>query len=397
MLEIFFTELRAQLDVLDARAEAAFTRFDTRAAAAHIRAAAEVAFRRLGDVDAAWHRLAPLALGARAALEQLRDLAREASQEARFADLRVRHARSAEGVKAAAAWEDAARAYETADDPAKAFEAMLRAYAHDLDDDARLGEVDRLGRALGAHGRLAQVYERILRDHPMDAAWERAVTLRLAGVLEVAGGAGEALRHCLRAAELSPPETWLVKRIAALALTSRQEETAFAALEGQALESPTHDAARVDALGLLAELTGRAEDLEVALERLFAATLDRAAAERLLRRRARLLSETLHRPAEAAPLFARLAAMTGDAADQRAQLAALTAAGAHDARVALLARLAEASRGEARLEHLRALARAWEEDLANRWEAIDAWERVLAVRAGDPAAEAALLRLRASG
>ncbi|MEO0322834.1 MAG: hypothetical protein AAF447_07740 [Myxococcota bacterium] len=384
----------AQLAVLDARAEAAFTRFDTRTAAAHVRAAAEVAFAGLGDVEGAWQRLAPLVLGDRDALAQLRDLAYAAGRQASYGDLRVQHARGMEGPAAAEAWEEAAEAYEAAADPPRAFEAMLRAYALDLEDERRLGEVDRLGRALGAHGRLAQVYERLLRDHALDPAWERAVTLRLVGVLEAAGGAREALRHCLRAAELAPPEPWLVKRIAGLAMAGDRVAQALSALEAQARadESP----ARLEALRRVVEATSQSEELQEALGRLFEATLDRSMAERLLRTRATLLAETLARPAAAAPLFARLAALTGAPEDREAELAALTAAGDHDARAALLARLAQASRGEARVAWLRALARTWDEDLDNRWEAIDAWKRVLSAEPGDAEATAALARLAGS-
>ncbi len=173
---------------------------------AHLRRAAEVAARRLGDFDGAWSRLAPLVGDDEEAETLLRTLADEAKRHDRLAGLFVHLAQEAPDTDTQRRrWTDASRLYEgPLADPSKALEAMLRAYATDLADESMLADVERLSAAADAWARLAQVYERLLKTVASHDA-KRKLLMRHAKLLdEVANDPSEALDRVLRACALAP-------------------------------------------------------------------------------------------------------------------------------------------------------------------------------------------------
>jgi tetratricopeptide (TPR) repeat protein len=173
--------------------------------------AADVAKRKLGDVEGAWTRLRDRVADTddAKAEEALRTLAEETGRGTALAEFYVRlaqdEARGPEDRKRR--WRDAARAFEErAGDPAKALESVLRAFALDLDDLAVLDEVDRLATMTGAFPRLAQVYDTLLR-RATDPAQKAELLLRHARLLDTgAGDVSGALDRALRACALSPED-----------------------------------------------------------------------------------------------------------------------------------------------------------------------------------------------
>jgi tetratricopeptide (TPR) repeat protein len=198
-------ELVAQLDALAGLEQ------DDDVVTALVLRAAELAHRKLGDVDGAWSRLAERVSDADdpKAEEALRALAAQTGRGAALAELYVRlaqdEARGAADHKRR--WIDAARAFEErAGDATKALESILRAFALDLDDRAVLDEVDRLATAAGAFPRLAQVYDALLR-RASEPAEKAALLVRHARLLdEGASDVSGALDRALRACSLTPED-----------------------------------------------------------------------------------------------------------------------------------------------------------------------------------------------
>ena len=179
-----------------------------------VRRAAEVAARRLGDFEGAWARLVPLVReGDEDAETLLREIAAEAGRHDRLAGLYVELAQEAADPETQRRrWIDASRMHDEAlGEPAKALEAMLRAYATDLADEAMLADVERLAAAADAWPRLAQVYERLLRTVPSRDA-KRKLLMRHAKLLdEVAQDPSEALDRVLRACALAPEDDQVLR------------------------------------------------------------------------------------------------------------------------------------------------------------------------------------------
>jgi tetratricopeptide (TPR) repeat protein len=220
-----------------------------------LRRAAAVAVHHLGDVDGAWARLAPLVEGGDAqAEEDLQELALGTGRAQALADLYVKMAKAAEDpVDQRTRWADASRILEShVDDPQKALEAMLRAFAVDVTDESLLGEVERLATAAGAWLRLAQVYEALIRKaDPHDA---RRLLLRHAELLESkAEDASAAFDRILRAAALDPMDDEILARAEALGKRAGRTEELLVLYDrrrGQAPDAATQLEALVRAVRL---------------------------------------------------------------------------------------------------------------------------------------------------
>lgn len=490
------------------------------------RRAADVAYRQLGDVDGAWARLEPRVRGGDADAEaDLRELAQGAGRGEALAELYVSiaHAAAPEGAHPDPAtqqrrWMDAAGVYETnLGDAERALEAVLRAFAVDLDDRTYLDEADRLAEQAGAWERLGQVYETLVR-RAADAEEKVALLLRHAGRLdERAQDVSAALDQTLRACSLAPEDDdvlalaeerapragradellisydkrrsaaeddagrvdallrsarWCERTLGdrervttylaqAVALTVRSpelaepvegaareldeepgasgglrravvelyaalaedmeedpvggarlllrasrllheeldsDEDAFAVLKRAASFAPGEDEV-LDELDRFAHHLGRLDALDAHLDHLVEEALDNRTASSLLRRRGSLLEEELTRYEAAADVWARLSNVTSGDPEARERLrSCLRKAGKHqDLLVALQRDLRKADDPEARIELLRETARVWDQDLGNRWEALDAWKKLLKEASDDAEATEAIARLQQKG
>lgn len=502
-------------ELVDALDGLAGVEVDEEAQGALVRRAAELAASQLGDVDGAWERLAPRVVDDSEAERQIRALADTHGRHEALAELFIRLAQTASApATQRSRWLDAARVLEgPGGDVGKALEAVLRAYALDLADEALLGEVDRLAAASGNWARLAQVYDTLLRSVETPRA-KKKLLVRHARLLDsvgddASGALDRALRACaldaedeallgyvedlapragraeellvvydrrrsaaktdearadalLRAAHLcdvdlrdrdrafgyvaqavalsvrtpsiGPSVERAVSELddlaggrdarerlvavyrrladdaehdprAAAALFLRAArlleealgapEEAFACLDRASQDAPIPEV--LDALEGVASRLRRFDALDARLASLVADALDSQTAADLLRRRGRVLEERLHRLDEAAEVYRQLltVARDEDAADRL--LSCLRKARRHqDLLVALDQEASRTRSSERRLELLREIATVWEKQLANKWEAQDAWKKVLAIAPDDPVATEAIHRLGVS-
>lgn len=476
------------------------------------RRSAQIAYRQLGDVDAAWERLEPrVRNGDAGAEEDLRELARSSERGERLAELYVALAQSPGAPDARRRWLDAARVYEEyLGDAQRAMEAVLRALALDMSDRACLDDADRLAERAGAWSRLSQVYETLVKRS--ERAEEKvALLLRHAERLD-ARDPSSALDQTLRACALAPLDDSVLAlaearapragradellvtydkrkqraeddagrvealmrsvRLCELTLRDRSRTTMYLAqavaltvrspeledmVTGTAREldasqgaigglrrtiagvqaqladdmedSPIEGAqllvraarllsdelgADEDALALLrraatfapseapvldelerfARQLGRLPEIDRHLAELVEEALDSRTASTLLRRRAALLEE-LGRFDVAAEVWTRLTTVASNDADARGRLReALRRAGKHqELLVALQRDVRRAGDASERLALMKEIALLWENDLENRFEALDAWKKVDNEAPGDADATAALARL----
>jgi tetratricopeptide (TPR) repeat protein len=502
-------------ELVDALDGLAGVEVDEEAQGALVRRAAELAASHLGDVDGAWERLAPRVVDDPEAERQIRALADTHGRHEALAELFIRLAQTASApATQRARWLDAARVLEgPGGDVGKALEAVLRAYALDLADEALLGEVDRLAAASGNWARLAQVYDTLLRSVETPRA-KKKLLVRHARLLDSVGDdASGALDRALRACALDPEDEALLGYVedlapragraeellvvydrrrsaaktdearadallraahlcdvdlrdrdrafgyvaqavalsvrtpsigpsieravaelddlaggrdarerlvavyrrladdaehdprAAAALFLRAArlledalaapEEAFACLDRASQDAPIPEV--LDALEGVASRLRRFDALDARLASLVADALDSQTAADLLRRRGRVLEERLHRLDEAAEVYRQLltVARDEDAADRL--LGCLRKARRHqDLLVALDQEASRTRSSERRLELLREIATVWEKQLANKWEAQDAWKKVLSIAPDDPVATEAIHRLGVS-
>jgi golgin subfamily B member 1 len=150
----------------------------------------------------------------------------------------------------------------------------------------------------------------------------------------------------------------------------------------------------LDAQEALAREQGKMAELDGLLVRLIDESLDSSTAAELLRRRGRLL-EAGGRHGEAAEVYRRLIPLSaGDASVFERLRACLRQAGDFQALLLVLDQeLGRVRDTGQRLELLRDVARTWEKDLRNRWEAHDNWKKVLALAPDDAEATEAVERL----
>ncbi len=478
--------------------------------------AAELAWRQLGDLDGAWNRLEPLISYSDRADELLRELAESNNLHLRLAGLYVAIAQSdADPRVQQRRWNEASDLYAgPLSDANNALEAALRAFAINLQDRETLERVDSLSIKARAWPRLAQVYDKLIREET-DIEAKTELLLRHAKLLETeAREPSEALDRVLRACSLKPDDDALLlkaeelapqagradellfvyerrksqaatddERIEALlsatrlcdeglkdrsrafqyiaqavALTLRSPElrevveTRVIELDSARPELGKNDAARnlvelyhrlaeedddnvaasaemlarasrildetiqdgeaaftalrlasthavtpeiLDGLGELAERLGHLTQLDQHLERLVRDALDSYVSAELLRRRGALLRGPLNQPGKAADVYAQLLTVErGNPETSDLLFASLKDARRHqDLQMALEKDLRGTTDSERKERLLRELADLWENALGNKWEAVDAWKKVLALVPDDTEASAALERL----
>ncbi|MCC7538315.1 MAG: hypothetical protein IT379_18970, partial [Deltaproteobacteria bacterium] len=170
-------------------------------------------------------------------------------------------------------------------------------------------------------------------------------------------------------------------------------ETAFAALKEASASAPG-ETVILDTLERIAERTGWWVAVADQYASLVEEALDQQLAVLLLRRRGRIVLEILDKPSDAAAIYEQLLVVNPHDTDAAARLRhCLTRAGRHQDYLAALERGLEMTFDPSeRAELMREIARTWEGPLRNRYEALDAWRRVLAEHPGDPEATQAVAR-----
>jgi hypothetical protein len=474
----------------------------------------------LEDYDGAWNRLVPRVVdaGDQSAEELLKELAARAGRAAALAELYVglaqRDERSEQGQRR---WLDAARTYENmVGAPDKALEAVLRAFAKDLDNLELLSEADRLAEAASAWPRLEKVYDALVRraetpaarsailmrhaqllderardqraaltraslafqiDPVRDAAYAEATRLaqalseheqliglyerrssaplpieaRIDALLEAcrtahgpADDAPRAASYLARAVALAEGESELLDTIEArvrsleadnppphgrglvhaLSEVYRREaqegghDARRAALlftraakileslddldgayeaRAQASEKMPHDEGLLDDLLEIAERAGQRRALAAHLQRAAERAIDSTTASAALWRLGALYEGPLASADAAAETYAHLVKLNPNDLLACAHLRkALEAAGRHQELLLAIEReLSLSHEDAARLELLKEMAAVWEHQIGNRFEALDAWKKVLARAPEDGEALTAISRLTA--
>ncbi len=486
----------------------------------YVQRAARVAVE-LSDYDGAWARLLPRVTDAAdaAAEAQLRELAELARRGAQLAELYVGLAQRASDPKTEKArWMDASSIYEVMlGDYEKSFEAILRAFAKDLDDPGLLDEAERLTQLANAWPRLAKVYDALIRRaesvsarvgllmrhasrletladdtagaferaslafqldassaetyaeakrlaslssngdallslHERRAASSAETSAKLDALLEACAVAQQVLEeppkamgYLVRAVTLANQDIALLDRIESQAqaldvaetpldgrgLTYavaeayrarieevRREEKLVSLLALRAarifdnslddLDSAHKTLARaaalipsdeevLDALEQIASRANQLPNLSALLQQLADDAIDSSTASTLLRRLATLLEGPLAAPIRAAEVYKQLVMLRPrDVVASGRLRACLSAAGKHQELLTAIDRHLLLVTDEAeRVSLLREAALAWETGLKNRFEARDAWNRVLALAPEDAEALAAVERLSA--
>lgn len=237
-----YQELVAALDAV------AHLETDPETSGEAVRRAATISAEKLENVDAAWNRLAPRIDIDPASDEQLSALAGAHERDEALAELYVARAKTLEGVDAQKKrWLDAATVYEERlQNTAHALEATLRAYALDLSDEEMLEVVERRAGLADAWDRLAQVYEKLIRD----AEPEQKVTLlvRHARILEDANDFSGALDRLLRACSLAPGDDEILALAEAMAPRAGRAEEMLHVYEVRKAKADNHED-RMEALG----------------------------------------------------------------------------------------------------------------------------------------------------
>ena len=192
----------------------------------------------------------------------------------------------------------------------------------------------------------------------------------------------------------------LLVRCARLMLKVAPEAIAAAArLFDEALEAAPTEEWLLDVIEANAVELGFLERLDAHVEKLIEETMSDEVAATLLRRRARILHHHLGKPSEAADCYLRLWALRPKDRDVFRQLRVclLETGRVHELISAAERELSKLEEPDDSLALMREIARLWEEEAKNQWEAADAWKRVLSHSPDDEKAKEAIARLTARG
>jgi len=151
----------------------------------------------------------------------------------------------------------------------------------------------------------------------------------------------------------------------------------------------------LEALWDVAHETQRLDALDAFLSRLIDDALDSKTSVALLRQRGRLLEGPLKRHADAAEVYGKLLQLDPGSEDAPRKLrGCLMLAGRFQDLLLVIDKQSQRTTDAAeRLDLLKETARVWEDHLKNRWEALDAWRKVLANAPDDADASSAVARL----
>jgi tetratricopeptide (TPR) repeat protein len=232
--------------------------------------------------------------------------------------------------------------------------------------------------------------------------WERCVTL----AQRLDGNTGDAKSHSYlaalitahrRVAERSPTPVGVALMRRASRLVDDKlgdERMAFDLLRAGAALFPL-DETMYDSLLERAEASGHLDALDAHLARGVEEALDPRTAACLLSRRARLLEGPLGRADDAANVYSKLLQLRPDDQQAASKLreSLRKARRFQDLLVVIHKQTLRAKQPDDKVELLKETAQVWELDLRNRWEAADAWAKVLELAPTDPEALRALSRL----
>jgi|GEM_PF-1584832 len=173
-------------------------------------------------------------------------------------------------------------------------------------------------------------------------------------------------------------------------------EAAFRTLERASTLAPNAEGV-LDALEQIATRANKLPALAAHLQQIADDAIDSATASTVLRRLGSLLEGPLASPARAAEAYKQLVTLRPrDVFASERLRACLGAAGRHQELLSAIDRhLLLVTEQDERLSLLREAATAWELGLRNRFEARDAWKKVLALSPDDAEATGALQRLDA--
>ncbi len=216
----------------------------------HVRRAAAISYRELGDFEGARTRLeARVRDGDDDAQQDLRGYATAAQQGdalvSFFSDLATEAEEAPEQKRR---WLDAASvADEVVADPARALELVLKALAVDLGDTRVLDEADRLALVSRQFPRLQQVYDTLLRRVAGNEAEQKdrkvELLLRQAELLRRdPNELGNALDRLLRAASLAPFDTRVMTLVEDLAPRLGRAEELLVVYDRRKKDAPDDDA-----------------------------------------------------------------------------------------------------------------------------------------------------------
>lgn len=284
----------------------------------------------------------------------------------------------------------------SAKDDAGRVEALLRAVRlceQQIEDREQSLSYAAQAVALAVRSReLAPVIEDAARDLDRDLGRHGEGTL-LRGLVDVYAAIAEDME-----ADPKGGAALLLRASALLEKEMGDEDGAWGALLRATTFAPSEDAA-LEALESLALRKGRLSSLEQHLAKLIEDALDSRTAGKLLKRRGAIL-ERLGRHGDAADVYAHLKNVAPSDLEARAALrAALRRADRHqDLLLALDGDLAKA-RGDRdqELALRKEIAITWDRGLKNKWEAIEAWQKVQKLEPEDRDAREALARLEGKG
>jgi tetratricopeptide (TPR) repeat protein len=330
---------------------------------------------------------------------------------------------------------------ERGDDASEALDRVLRACGLAPNDDALLSRAEVLAKRAGRSEELLVVYDR-KRSKATDDSSKVDVLLRSArlsdGALQDRDRANVYLKSALGVAKSNPDLVAVVVRTAeeldkkrpdqgpdqalrALVRAHREIADKADAETGATLILQAHtllcerlkdERAGFDMLrqgvssfplrdDLYATLLERAiqwkrlDAVDAHLSRAIDEAMEPKTAAVLLERRASLLEGPLGRAEDAADVFARLVQLRPDdaGAAEKLRRSLRLARRYQDLLLAVHKQMQRARSPEEKLALLKDAAQTWEQDLKNRWEALDAWRKVLEFAPEDAEARSAVTRL----
>ncbi|MET0282978.1 MAG: hypothetical protein ABW352_00850 [Polyangiales bacterium] len=271
-------------------------------------------------------------------------------------------------------------------------EALLDACAlaqHELDDTARA--TGYLSRAVALAGDSAELLLSIEKRVRVLDAEEPPVSGR--GLVAELAGVYEALApEYPRTPQL--PSTWLARAAKIHEKDLQDPVAAFRALERASALMPS-DESLLDELSRVAALSQNWEALAKHLQHAADVAIDSNSSSAALRRLGSLCERELSSPSRAADAYEQLVRLRPkDGEASRRLRHCLKQAERHDELLIAIDRELFVLKPEEKRELLKQAAETWEFGLKNRYEAVDAWKKVVAIAPADPDAVAALARLR---
>ncbi len=175
------------------------------------------------------------------------------------------------------------------------------------------------------------------------------------------------------------------------------QEVAFGVLKTALALAPTEKGV-LDAIEESAVERDLLDHLDQHLSKMVAESTDRREAAALVARQAQIYEQRLGRKSDAIDSYMRSISMNPDdeGVMRRLRFCLIESGRVQELTGLLERRIARLDDDQERVSHLRQLARLWEEEANNPWEAADTWKRVIELAPDDPEAREAIARLAQS-